>query len=68
MLVAVNYAGNQGQCRVRLPFAYLSGRQIRLNDLMSGARYDRTGSDLTSTGLYVDLPSWGYHVFEVESL
>jgi hypothetical protein len=68
VLVVVNYAGNQGQCRVRAPFADLSGRTIRLTDLMSGARYERSGSDLASTGLYVDLPSWGCHVFDVESV
>src|SRR5262245_13537585 len=67
LVVAVNYAGNQGQCYVRLPFADLSGAAVRLNDLMSGARYERRGSDLASTGLYVDLPPWGYHVLEVES-
>jgi glycosidase len=67
LIVAVNYAGNQGQCRVRLPFADLSGRAVRLDDLMSGARYDRVGNDLVSTGLYVDLPPRGYHVFEVAS-
>jgi hypothetical protein len=52
---------------VRLPFADLSGRAVRLKDLMGGAQYDRAGSDLASAGLYVDLPAWGYHVFEVES-
>jgi hypothetical protein len=67
LIVAVNYAGNQGQSRVRLPFADLAGRTIRLHDLFSGARYERSGSDLSSAGLYVDLPAWGYHVFEVES-
>jgi hypothetical protein len=66
LLVVVNYAGNQAQCYVRLPFADLAGRAVRLNDLMSGARYERAGSDLASTGLYVDLPPWGYDVFEVE--
>jgi hypothetical protein len=66
LLVVVNYAGNQGQCYVRAPFADLSGGAVRLTDLMGGARYERAGSDLASTGLYVDLPSWGYHVFEIE--
>jgi hypothetical protein len=66
VLVAVNYAGNQGQCRVRLPIADLSGRTVRLDDLLSGARYERAGSELASTGLYVDLPPWGHHVFDVE--
>ena len=63
-LVAVNYAGNQGQCYVRLPFSGLAGRPIRLEDLMGPARYDRDGSDLLSRGLYLDVPAWGYHVFQ----
>ena len=29
------------------------------------ARYDRDGNDLVARGLYLDLPPWGYHVFEV---
>jgi hypothetical protein len=68
LIVAVNYAGNQGQCRVRLPFADLSGRTLRLEDLMSGRQYERAGGDLVSAGLYVDLPPWGYHVFAIEYL
>jgi hypothetical protein len=68
LLVAVNYAGNQGQCRVRLPFGDLASRQIRLDDPMSGKHFERSGDDLVSTGLYVDLPPWGYHVFDVQSV
>ena len=68
LLIAVNYSGNQAQCHVRVPFADLSGRAVRLRDLMSGVRYGRSGSDLVSPGLYVDLPPWEYHVFEVESV
>jgi len=65
LLVAVNYANNQGQCCVRWPFDDLSGRTVRLNDRIAGICYDRAGSDLVSTGLYVDLPPWGHHVFEI---
>ena len=61
----MNYAGNQGQCYVRLPFADLAGRPLRFVDLMSDARYDRDGDDLSSRGLFLDLPAWGYNVFEV---
>jgi glycosidase len=64
-VIAVNYAGTQGQCYVRLPFADLAGRPVRLVDLMSPARYDRDGSDLVSRGLYLDVPPWNYHVFEL---
>jgi len=66
LLVTVNYAPNQGQCYVRLPYGDLNGRSIRLDDPMSDAHYDRAGSDVSS-GLYVDLPPWGYHVFEVRA-
>jgi len=64
-VMAVNYAGNQSQCYVRLPFPELSGHKVRLKDLMSSASYDRDGNDLVSRGLYLDLPAWGYNLFEV---
>jgi hypothetical protein len=64
-LVAINYAGNQSQCYVRLPLPELDGRTVRLRDLMGPSAFDRDGSDLASRGLYLDLPPWGFHVFEV---
>jgi hypothetical protein len=67
-LVAVNYAGNQSQCHVRIPFADLAGRTVQLTDLMGSARYQRDGDELISRGLYLDLAAWGYHVFEVTPL
>jgi hypothetical protein len=67
-LIAVNYAGNRSQCYVRLPFHDLAGRALRLVDLLSPARYDRDGSDLVSRGLYLDMPAWNYHVFEMTTL
>ena len=67
LLVVVNYADNQSQCYVRLPFPDLADRPVRLEDLMGSARYDREGSDLVSRGLYLDLPPWGYHAFRVNT-
>jgi hypothetical protein len=67
LVVTVNYAGNQSQCYVRLPFEGLSGRGVRFRDLMGPAAYDHNGSDVAARGLYLDLPPWGYHVFEVKS-
>ena len=63
-LIAVNYAANQSQCYVRLPFPDLGGHTVRLKDMMGDASYDRDGSDLVSRGLYLDMPPWSYHVFE----
>jgi hypothetical protein len=65
LLATVNYAGHQGQCYVRLPYPDLAGRTARLKDLMGVATYDRDGSELAGRGLYLDLPPWGYHVFDV---
>ena len=65
LLVAVNYAANQGQCYVPLHCPDLSGHAVRLKDLMGPASYDRDGADLVSQGLYLDMPPWSFHVFEV---
>ncbi|MGH8710020.1 MAG: hypothetical protein ACREVA_01685 [Burkholderiales bacterium] len=34
-------------------------------DLMGDASYERGGDDLLPRGLYLDMPPWGYHAFEV---
>ncbi len=65
LLVTVNYVATQSQCYVRLPFPDLAGRPVRLKDQMGASSYDRDGDDLLSQGLYLDLPAWGYHVFEM---
>lgn len=64
-ILVVNNADNQSQCYVRIAFAGLSGETVRLTDMMGQASFDRDGSDLLARGLYLDMPPWGYHVFEV---
>ena len=65
MVVCINYSWQDGQCYVHLPFPDLANKQWRLNDLMSEASYDRQGNDLLTSGLYLDMPAWSYHVFEI---
>jgi Alpha amylase, catalytic domain len=66
LLVAVNYGPSPGQCYVRLPWGDLDGRTVALQDLMAPPlRYERDGADLGRRGLYLDMPAWGHHVFEV---
>ena len=65
VLVAVNYAPHASQCYIRLPFPEFAEQPVRFLDLMSAALYDRKGNDVLTTGIYLDLPAWGYHVFEV---
>jgi glycosidase len=67
LLACVNYGPAQGQCYVPLPFPDLRGKTVILRDLLSEARYERAGDDLTSCGLYLDLPPWGYHLFEMRA-
>jgi glycosidase len=64
-LVVVNYAPHPSQCYLLLPFSEWAGASLHLNDLLSVSSYSREGDDLLGRGLYLDLPPWGYHVFEV---
>ncbi len=68
LLVAVNYGSSRGQCFVNTHLADLQGKRFRLRDLMSSASYDRDGDEMATRGLYLDMPAWGYHVFEITPL
>jgi hypothetical protein len=63
--VVVNYAPNQSQCYVALPFWDLAGAEWRLADQIDGAVYDRDGADLQNRGLFVDARPWQASVFGV---
>jgi hypothetical protein len=63
LLVTVNYAPNQSQCHVRLPFADLANSRWRLKDLLGDATYDWDGNDLQGRGLYLDERPWSARVF-----
>ncbi len=62
-LVVVNLGETRSQCRVPCGDPALSGKQIALFDAMSCATYQRDGDELNSSGLYVDLERYGYHLF-----
>lgn len=66
-VVVVNYAGNQGQCRLFLPFPELRGRQVRLTDVMGTEVYHRDGSGLADNGLFIDHAPWHFNVFELRA-
>jgi hypothetical protein len=65
LLVTVNYASNQSQCHVLLPFTDLSSAKWRLHDLIGDATYERDGTDLQSHGLYLDEPPWRASLFSL---
>ncbi len=64
-LAVVNFAAVQSQCSVPLPFGDLAGARWLLEDMLGDAAYDRDGDALVAPGLYLDMPAWGYHVFDV---
>lgn len=65
-LIAVNYSDHQSQCYVSLPWADLAACDWRFEDRMGSSVYDRVGVDLSSRGLFLDLPAWGFNVFDVK--
>jgi hypothetical protein len=64
-LIAVNYSDTQSQCYVRIGWTDLAGKSWRLRDRMGCAIYERNGDELVEKGLFLDMPAWAYHVFEV---
>ena len=67
LVVAVNFAPNQSQCFLRLPFDDSRGRSVVMEDLMGPESYERDGTELYERGLYLDMGAWGYHVFRVKT-
>jgi hypothetical protein len=65
LLATILYGPIRGQCYVELPLPALRGKTVVLRDLFSLAQYERDGDELCSRGLYLDLPPWGYHLFEM---
>jgi glycosidase len=64
VLVTVNYAPNQSQCYVKLPFNLGAGKW-RFEDMLGDAVYEREGGDLQWRGLYLDEPAWRAGVFSL---
>jgi glycosidase len=68
LLVVVNYAPNQSQCYVRLPYADLAARNWRFQDQLGTASYDRAGPDLQERGFYLDVQPWQTHLLSLKEL
>jgi glycosidase len=66
LLAVVNYGPAQAQCYLPLELPGLRGRAITLVDLLGDARYERQGDVLADEGLFLDMPAWGHHVFELQ--
>jgi alpha amylase-like protein len=67
LVVVVNYSAHQTQGYVAFDWGELRGHALLLADLVGEARYRREVEELIDGGLYLDMPPWGYHVFECTS-
>lgn len=67
LLAVANYSPAQGQCYLQVNFPGLLVPDLVLSDLMSTARYPRSRAEIATSGLFLDLPAWGYHVFDVRA-
>jgi hypothetical protein len=67
LLIAVNYAPHQSQGYVHPQFDNLQGRTWRLTDLLGSEVYLRSGDELRSRGLYLDVPPWYAAAFLLEA-
>jgi glycosidase len=65
-LVVINYADHQSQCYVRLPSDSAGTGTLRFTDRLGPVVFERQRSDVDVRGLYLDMPAWGYHAFEID--
>ena len=63
-LIVVNLSGAPAQAMVRVANDELRGNVWRLSDGLTGAIYERSGDEMFSVGLYIDLPAWGCHCLQ----
>jgi glycosidase len=66
--IIINFRQENAQARVQVPWDDLRGKQWRLNDVLSGQTYDRSGDEMRDGGLYVELKPWQCHLFQVHAL
>lgn len=67
LVVVVNFGPNQGQCRIQLPMNDRVSKKVILTDLMGPSCYERDPDDMATHGLFIDLPAWGYNVFQLSA-
>ena len=52
---------HRSQALVRLPWPEWAGHKCSLQDVLSGGIFERDGSEMLHSALYVDLEGWASH-------
>jgi hypothetical protein len=64
-LVVVNLASHRAQCHVALGVSRLAAYNWKLCDRLGPERHERSGEDMLSPGLYLDVPAHAAQVFSI---
>lgn len=62
--VVVNYSPHPAQGRIRWPFNGFPKNMVRLYDPLNGDTFIRSGAEMVTPGLFVDLGPWCFHVLK----
>ena len=62
-VIVINLSDAPAQAVVHLNWDEVAGQTWNFTDLLSGNTYERSGDELRSSGLYVELSPWNYHFF-----
>jgi glycosidase len=60
-LIVINLSDSNSQGIIRVPWDELKDRVLKMDDVMSGEVFKRSGAEISEQGLYIDLKPWGYH-------
>jgi hypothetical protein len=63
LIAIVNFSPEPGHCYLDLSKFPLPQDQVKLTDVLQETTYIRNTQELRLSGLYVDLPAWGAHLF-----
>lgn len=64
-MAVVNFASDPSQAYVRVPLPRDAGENIRFKDLFSSRFYDRNSDEVRNRGMYLAMPGFDIHLFQV---
>jgi hypothetical protein len=65
LLVAVNLSEQRSQCRIAIPEHDTTEPTVQMIDVLNGEVFVRSWPELINSGLFVDLPPWGFHILKL---
>ncbi|MCX6234347.1 MAG: alpha-amylase family glycosyl hydrolase [Bacteroidetes bacterium] len=65
-VIILNFSNNEAQAYVRIPFEELQGKMWIFYDVLSGEIFEKSGDEMTESGVYVSLNPWEYSFFRIQ--